>query len=157
MAEKYLEHINEAEKILKIAKHFALVIFPAVKDKKILLKVLEEITKVIKNCISSVLQYEYIYKRINLYRNPKTNFEVFKNQCSKRFNINQNEVILIKELFELSEKHRKSAMEFTAKEKVVILSESLETFSLTIDKIKLFLTLADSILLKTKDIILRKI
>lgn len=151
--EKFLENIQEAQKTIQIIDHMIYVTYPLIKDKRILTKLLTETKKVIANCINSILQYEYLYKRITLYQNPKTNFKIFKEQCAKRYEITQEQVHIIINLFELVEKHKQSTMEFLKNEKVVILSKNLETETITIDKLKEFFNLSKDIMKKTLAVI----
>ena len=153
--EKFIEYLAEAERIIKTADHLIYMTFPLVKDKKLLLKILSETKIVITNCINSILQYEYLYKRIKLYKDPKTNFRIFREKCAPRYKIAKEEIEMIIELFEIVENHKQSSFEFVKNEKIIILSENLEQKSLTIDKIKEFLLLAKNILRKSKDVILR--
>jgi len=80
--EKFLEYIQEAEKIIQTVDHMVYITFPLIKDKRLLLKILLETKIAISNCINSILQHEYIYKRIVLYKNAKTNFRTFNEKCS---------------------------------------------------------------------------
>lgn len=155
MTENFLEKLKEAERILKTADHMAYVSFPLIKDKNILIKILSQTKTVITNCINSILQYEYLYKRIKLYKDTKANLKTFEEKCSPRYKISKEEINLIKELFDINDRHKKSQMEFMRHEKIVIISENLETKSITIDKIKIFITLAKNILKKTRVNILR--
>ena len=153
--EKFLENLQEAETKIQIADHMLYVTFPLLKDKKLLLKILLDTKTAIAKCISSILQYEYLYKRIKLYNNPKTNFKTFEEKCTKRYNITEQEINLIQELFEIVEEHKKSAMEFMKNEKIVILSQSLQQKTLTLEKTKEFLVVAKNILQKIKTTIQR--
>jgi len=155
--EKFLEYIREAEKIIQTTDHMVYITFPLIKDKKLLLKILLETNIAVANCINSILQYEYIYKRIALYKNAKTNFKTFKEKCAPKYKITKEEINLILQLFDVVEKHKQSPMEFVRNEKVIILSENLKPEIITIEKIKEFLLLAKNILNKTKRVILRYI
>ncbi len=150
--EKFLENIQEAQKTIQIIDHLVYVTFPLIKDKKILTKILTETKSVITNCINSILQYEYLYKRINLYQNPKTNFKIFTEQCAQRYKITKGEIDSIIKLFELVEKHEQSTIEFLKNEKVIILSENLKTETITVEKIKEFFNLSKEIMRKALEI-----
>jgi len=149
--EKIVEHVLEAEKNLKTVDHIVYVTFPLIKDKRLLLKVLQELKAIITHCITAVLQYEYLYKRINLYSDSKENFKTFTEKCAPRYDINKNEIRLIFELFDFVEKHKQSPFEFIKDEKVVILSEDSRPTTLSIEKTKEFLVLAKEIIKKTKE------
>jgi len=148
--EKFLEKLTEAEKIIKTTDHMVYTSFPMVKDKRLLLRVLSEIKSAITICITSILQYEYLYKRINLYKNPKENFRIFTEKCANNYMITREEIKIILELFEIVEKHKKSSMEFIREDKIIILSDKLEPKTLTLEKTKEFLETSKNILKKTR-------
>lgn len=149
--EKFLENLQEAEKIIQRIDHMLYVTFPLMKDKRLLLKILLETKIAVTKSINSILQYEYLYKRINLYQNSKRNFEIFQEQCAPRYSITKQEIKLILELFNLVEQHNQSPFEFIKNEKVVILSENLKVKTFTTEKTKEFLLLAKNILKKIKE------
>ncbi len=149
--EKFLENIQEAEKNIRTLDHIIYVTFPLIKDKRLLLKVVQEIKGVITNCITSILQYEYLYKRVGLYKDSKENFKTFTEKCAPRYDINKNEIKLFMELFDFVEKHKESPFEFVKDEKIVILSENSKPTILSLEKAKEFLILSKDILRKTKE------
>lgn len=149
--EKFLEKIQEAEKNLRTIDHIIYVTFPLIKDKRLLLKVTQDIKKVITSCITSILQYEYLYKRVSLYKDSRENFKTFTEKCAARYDISKGEINLLLELFEFVEKHKESPFEFIKDEKIVILSENSKPTTLTLEKIKEFLIMAKDILRKTKE------
>lgn len=152
--EKFLESLQEAEKSLKNTDHMVYVTYPLVKDKRILLKVVEEMKNSVSNCIKAILHYEYLYKRITLYKDPKANFRTFIEKCAPRYQITGKEIEIILEIFDFAEKHNKSPFEFVKKEKVVILSNNMEPKTLTLEKIKEMLVVSKGILKKTKEKVL---
>jgi len=149
--EKFLENIYMAEKSLKTVDHMVYVTFPLIKDKRLLLKIIQELKDIITNCITSILQYDYLYKKINLYKDSRENFRTFTEKCAPRYNISKNEINLILELFDLVEKHKESPFEFIKENKVIILSDGMKPATLSLEKTKEFLLLAKAILKKTKD------
>ncbi len=155
--EKFLENLKNAEATIQTADHLIYMTFPLVQDKKLLLKILSEIKNAVANCINSILQYEYLYKRISLYKDPKTNFRVFREKCATSYGITQDEIRLILELFELVEQHKQSPFEFTKGEKLVILSDNMRKKTLSVEKTKEFLAMAKAIIKKTQNQFLRKV
>ena len=149
--ERFLENIVAAEKKIQTADHMIYVTFPLIKDKRLLLKILQEIKNAVMDCISSILQYEYLYKRITLYKNPKSNFKIFIQKCAPIYQITKEEINLILELFDFIEKHKESPFEFIKDNKVIILSNNLDPKTLTIEKTKEFLMLVKNILRKTRE------
>jgi len=153
--EKFLENLEEADKIIKTADHLIYMTYPLLKDKRLFLKILTETNRAIIKIITAILQYDYIYKRISLYKDTKTNFEIFKEKSAPRYDISQEEIKEIMELINLVEKHEKSTMEFIKDDKVVIINENMESNALTSDKLKKYITLVKNILRKTKNILLK--
>jgi len=149
--EKFLENIYVAEKSLKTVDHIVYITFPLIKDKRLLLKVVQELKGIITNCITSILQYEYLYKRINLYKDSGENFRTFTAKCASRYNIDHNEIKLMLELFDFVEKHKSSPFEFIKDDKVIILSNGMAPKTLSLEKTKEFLLLAKEIMKKTKE------
>lgn len=141
--EKYLESLELAQKALQTADHMTYITFPLVKEKRLLLKILSELSISVMSAISSILQYEYSQKRIQIYRDARENFQTFK-EISSRYNISPEQLRRLIEIINLSEKHKKSPFEFVRNDKIVIMSEGMQTEILTLEKIKAFL-------LETKD------
>lgn len=148
MPEKFQENLNQAIKALQIADHMTYVTFPLVNEQRLLLKIFDEIYKSIINSINAILNYEYLYKRIQLYTDNKENIRTFVNKCAKTYNLNNEQIKKILEIIDLNKKHKQSAMEFVKKEKIVILLDSLKTQTLDIRKIKEYLLLAKELLMQ---------
>ena len=113
-----------------------------------MLKILDELSASVISAINAILQYEYLYKRISIYSDARDNFRTFQ-KVAGRYQISQEQLNKITELLTLAENHKKSPLEFTRNNKIIIMSDNLRTDTLTIDKTKEFL-------LETKDF-LRKI
>lgn len=138
MAEKFIESLDNAQKALQIADHMTYVTFPLIKEKRLLLKVLAALGICIPHIINAILQYEYYWKRIQIYKEAKDNFETFR-RISARYDITAEQLKKIVEILTLAEKHKKSPFEFVRNDKIIIMSESMQTDTLTIEKIKTFL------------------
>jgi len=148
---KIEENLEEVAKSIKTADHLIYLSFPLLQDKRILLKAVIKIKETINKCINSILRFEYLNKKIRLYKDPKKNFKVFKDTCSTKYNISNQEIKDIIELFELAEHQEKSSMEFMKDEKVIILSENMKARQISIEKAKKFLLLAKNLLKKTQE------
>ncbi|MEK6875692.1 MAG: hypothetical protein AABX30_03335 [Nanoarchaeota archaeon] len=148
--EKFQEYLIEAEKRLKMADHMAYVTFSLVQDKKLLLKILSEASLAVLNMINSILQHDYLYKKIALTKDARTNLKIFAEKCAPRYNITKEEAKNIINIIELNEKHKQSPFEFIRNGKIVILSDSLQTETITIDKMKNFLNISKNTLEKIK-------
>lgn len=150
MPEKYIENLDKAAKNLQTADHMLYMTYPLIKEKRLLLKILNEIYLVTLSIVNAILQYEYFYKRINLYQNSRENFSVFKNKCAPRYSITSEQVEKVLEIFNLAEKHKKSPFEFVRNNKVVIMTNALKTDTITIEKMKDYILLSKDILRKAE-------
>ncbi|MEK6829444.1 MAG: hypothetical protein AABY15_04905 [Nanoarchaeota archaeon] len=144
--EKFLQNLQEADRIIKAVDHLVYVTFPLVKDKRMLLKILMETKKAVALCINVVLQHDYLYKKIRLYKDHKENFRTFREKCAPRYGISEQDAGKITSLFEIAEKHKKSPLEFVRNDKVVIMSENFQTHTITLEKTKEFVIMAKKML-----------
>lgn len=151
--EKFLENLVLAEKTIQTADHMVYVTLPLIKDKRLLLKILQEIKNAMALCINSILQYEYLYRRIALYKDSRLNFKIFIEKCVPRYGITKEEMNLIIDLFDFVEKHKESPFEFVKDEKLVVLSDNLRPRTMTVEKTKRLMIVAKSVLKKTRHMI----
>ena len=129
------------------------VTFPLVNEQRLLLKIFDEIYHSIIQCINTILNYEYLYKRIRLYQDNRDNLNTFMNKCAKDYGLDNLQIKIIKEIIEINKKHKQSAMEFVKKDKIVILSDGLGTETLDLRVIKQYLLLAKELVLNaTKNV-----
>lgn len=154
--EKFLSSLETAARTIKTADHMTYITFPLLKDKRLLIKILSEIYLAMLNIVNAVLQYEYYYKRIVLYKDARMNFNTFVEKCSSRYSISQEDVRRILDIFTIIEKHKQSPMEFVRREKLVIMSDNMQTESISIERLKEYLILTKEILRKVNEVISRK-
>lgn len=145
--QQYQEDLKQALRHLQIADHITYVTFPLVKEKRLLLKIIEEINLAIIYSLNSMFNYKYPLKLIDLKKN-NLDFNNILKELSKDYDFTSEQIIKIKEIFELNKKHKKSSMEFVKKENVVILSDNLSFQTINIQKIKEYLLLAKRIIIK---------
>ena len=155
--EKIIKNLEESQRIIRVADHLIYMTYPLVKDKKLLLKIIVELKKGLTSCINAILQYEYLYKRIKLSPDSKSNFNTFQQKCAPRYNISNQEIQAILEIFRIVEKHKQSPMEFVRNEKVVILSKNLQMEIITFEQAKQFLQISKDILKKVESVLKDKI
>jgi len=127
------------------------VTFPLVNDNRLLLKIFDNIYQSIIGSINAILNYEYLYKRIKIYTDINENLQTFSNKCAKNYSLSNEQIRKINQIITLNKQHKQSAMEFVKQDKVVILSDSLGTEVIDLQKIKEFLLLAKELLMKTNN------
>lgn len=144
--EEFEKNLKEAIRHLQIADHMTYVTFPLVNENRLLLKIFDEIYNTIINCVNSILNYEYLYKRIKLYNNQNDNLDTFI-RIGKNYGLSNEQIKKIKQIIELNKMHKYSPMEFVRKDRVVILSDNLKTEIIDIRAIKEYLLLAKEFLM----------
>lgn len=136
MIEKHTESLRRAVKKLQIADHIVYVTYPIVKDKRLLLKALEIVYESSLYLINAILQHDYLWKKIGLYTDSRLNLKTFFEKCAPRYNISKEELAALIDILSAVEAHKKSPLEFQRENKVVILSESLKTKIIDLEKMK---------------------
>lgn len=137
---KIIHYLNESREIIRTVEHVLQTSLPLLENKKMTIRILEELKKAAAYCINAILQYEYLFRNIRLYRDPRMNFKTFINRCSKKYALTYKEAQKIKELFNIIEYHKHSSMEFIRKDKLVIIADG-KTKTIKVDEIQEFLDL----------------
>jgi len=145
--QQYQEDLKQAIRHLQIADHITYVTFPLVNEKRLLLKIIEEINLAIIHSLNCMFNYKYPKEPIDL-KKENMNINHTLKEISKDYELTNEQIIKIKEIFELNQKHKKSSIEFIKKDKVVILSDNLSFQTINIQKIKEYLLLAKRIIIK---------
>ena len=149
MEEEFEKNLKEAIRHLQIADHMTYVTFPLVNENRLLLKIFDEIYNSIIGCVNCILNYEYLYKRISLYKSHKDNLGTFVN-LAKEYDLSNEHIKKIEEIIEVNKRHKESAMEFVKGDKVVILSDNLGTQILDLRIVKEYLLLAKELMVRVK-------
>jgi len=136
--ENCLKNLQKAEENIKKIERL-IVLAQISRNKNLMLITLEELEKTIKNCISSILFYDYELKRVKLYKDSKLNFREFEIKSSKNFSISKNELEIIKEILDISTEHKQSPIEFMKKEEIFIISENQKITKISMEKLTNFL------------------
>lgn len=123
---KFVEDLVEIERCWQSAEHFVKVILPVVKDQKLILRALETLHKGAVLAVSIVLKYEYLHGRVELYKQPGKNAEVFFSKCSGVYGMNFADKENLKKLLVLGKKHKESGFEFSRFGKMIILDDELK-------------------------------
>ena len=149
---RFIDDLIEAEKLWQSADHLVYVTLPVVRDNKLMVRALENLHKALVLIITTILKFEYLYKRINLTSDTRKNLELFFSKCSFRYNLGREDIEIIKQILYLGKKHKESGFEFSKSGKIIILDDSLRQEELTADKIKKFLDAEKKLLENTNRI-----
>jgi len=142
---KHIESLEKARKSRKIADHMAYMTYPMMRDKRLLLKIVDEIYSALIGSMNAILQYEYLKKRINLSNDADQNLKLLFEKCSQRYGISNEDIYSLRDFFSLYEQHKKSPVEFQRKDKIVLMSDDFRTKIIDLEKIKKYIFLARKI------------
>lgn len=154
--EEYQKLFIEGTKKVDVADYLLTQTYPLLKEPKLLLSVVNNLSKGCELIMDSVLCFERLYKRIPPYTN---NFEqkthVFKEKIVKRYSLNTEIINTIQDLSEIITKHNKSPIEFSRNDKFVICSPDYEMKTISVDKIKRYIN-SIKLLINNSNKILKK-
>jgi len=134
-----MQFLEDANKAFRRADHMLYITYPIVKEKRLLIKILEDICSSMRGIVNGVLYYDYAFKRIQIYKEASMNLDVFAKVCAQRYSITPEQVGMILEIFNLMKEHKDSSMEFIRRDKFVIMSENMHVESISIGKLKEYL------------------
>jgi len=125
--ERFLQLKQQSIRNLEIAEHLLTVTYPLLKDPKLLLGVSENIFLSLTNSMSSVLYYEYTFKKIPGFNDDfDSKLSVFTRRIIPRYNIGRDRLQLLQDMRDLVLKHKQSPVEFTRKDSYIICDDEYE-------------------------------
>ncbi|MFH0867774.1 MAG: hypothetical protein V1831_00515 [Candidatus Woesearchaeota archaeon] len=137
--EKFQELRDAASKKLHLADHILTMTYPMVNDPKLLLSAIENLFLAFTYGMSSVLYYERTFKRIPPFPDNFTaKFELFREKCSRRYNIDQEYLKIMREIKEIIVAHKKSPMEFPRNQSLVICNGDYRMKTISANMIKIY-------------------
>ena len=144
--EKFQLLRDQAKKTLHNADHMLTMTYPMLNENKLLLLVLTNIGLSVEQAMSSVLEYELLFKRIPLHPDTfEAKFAIFRDKVAKKYKIDSKHINMIISLRELTVAHRDSAVEFARKDKYIVANSNFELKTLSprllkdyVSKAKLF-------------------
>ena len=147
--------IREANKTLQTADHLAYVTYPIVNELKLLVTITENIYVSMSLGMEALMRYDLYYKRIShIPTDFNLRLEVFK-KVSSRYNIERIYVSTIKDIKDLLEHQKKSPVEFTRKDKLIMLSSNYKIQKIiSIEKVKEYLNQAKPFISKVNRVLL---
>ena len=152
--------IGVAAKKLHIADYMLAMTYPMVNDPRLLLSVIKNLFLSFSYGMSALLYHEKDLKNIPYF--PDTfsgKFSLFRDNCSQKYNIDDETLEIMQEIREILIAHRKSPIEFARKESLIICSGSYDMKAISanmikgyVEKAKLFIKNVSSIVSKDEAI-----
>lgn len=142
-----------AKRRIQVADHFLTQTYPLVQDPKLLLSVLSSTFKAIEETVDAILHHERAQDRIPAYHegNFAAKLALLRGDVAKRYGFGHIDLAMITEMQELLHLHKASAMEFPRSGKYVMASDDLEIATVSVEKVKTYLTRAKALYQKAHD------
>ncbi len=150
------ELLIQSKRRIQVADHFLTQTYPLVQDPKLLVNVLDGVLRATEELIDAMLQYEREEGRIPAYHegNFVAKLALIRGDVAKRYNFGHIDLAMIAEMQELLHAHRNSTIEFSRRGQFVMAHEDYRLATLSVDKIKTYLTRTKSLYTKVHDTIL---
>ena len=131
------EMLEKANSLLEIADHLAFVTYPMVKEPKLAFTISEHLYNACVNAIDAIFYYEYRYKRLDILPDKfTTKMIILKRQVGPRYNIDRKQIFAIEDMHNMLEDRKKSQVEFTRHDKMVMFHPDYEIKTLTMERVK---------------------
>lgn len=135
--ERFQELRDISNKKLWLADHILTQTYPLLKDPRLLLSSLETVFLAYANSIGSLLHYERQFNRIpNFKEDFDSKIRALRDYCSKRYDIKQEDINMIKEIKDIILQHKKSPVEFIREDRFIICSDDYSMKTINVDKLK---------------------
>jgi hypothetical protein len=157
--EKFQEDRQQARKYVKAADHMLTQTYLLLKDPKLFVAVIDDLSVACECSMSAVLHYDRVFKKIPPFHdNFESKFNMFKMKSAPMNSLNEY-VLLINELKSMSDKHKESAVEFPRKDSFIIAEDNFKLQTITkesakslVDRTKKFIAAMEQITAKDEDI-----
>jgi len=134
ITQTWQSNLSKAREHFKSANNLSYVTFILIKENRLLVKILKELSAATNHLINAFLLYENSMNRVRITRNPVLNLTNFKDKIAPKY-LKPEDVSSLITILELSKKHDESAIEFVRKDKfIIMIDDNYEV--LTIAKIK---------------------
>ncbi|MFP4567724.1 MAG: hypothetical protein ACLFN8_02150 [Candidatus Woesearchaeota archaeon] len=138
--ETFKELRDKARQNVKVADHMITMSYPMFKDPKILVSAVNSLMQASENSITSILEYEKLFKKIPSYHDsPEVKINIFIQKIIPKYNLNKKHEKLLHTLLDLSRAHKESSVEFPRKNKFVMCSETYEMRTVSIADLKILI------------------
>jgi len=131
--EEPIELIKKAEEELKIADHILIMTYPLVKDPKMLIAICKRLVNVCNSGMDAFLTKEYFLRKINAI--PKDYIAKLK-LIEKLLNIEKSILKTVKDIKEIINEHKQSAIEFIRNERLVMANDDYRLRTISQEQIK---------------------
>lgn len=138
--EEFQKAKEKAKKTIRIADHMLIMTFPLIKDPKLLMAVVQNISSALTEAMSSLLYYERLFKRIPVFPdNYESKMIIFRDKLVDKYNINKEYIKLMAEIREILSEHKRSPVEFSRGDRFVICSSNYRIKTIGVGDLKKYI------------------
>lgn len=121
------------------AFHLLNVTFPLIKDPKLLMGVINNLSQALEHTMDAILKYERTLRLVpNYLDNFQSKFNLFRYKCVRRNNVPAEHIELIMRIREIQELHKKCPVSFQRGNRYVLCSNDYRLQVISIKEIKKF-------------------
>ena len=131
--------MNQIEKQIQVADHMMNITYQIVKNSKLLLNILDNISKAMLAAIDHFLQRERAAKRIAPYGSSTQAKLLALHKHAKQYSVEIKDISMLQEILSILEKREQAPIEFRRREQFVICSQSYDIEMLSEKKVKAML------------------
>lgn len=145
--ERFRELREKAKNNVKVADHMITMSYPMFRDPKILVSAVKNLYQATDNAVSSMLEYEKLFKRISVFHDSfDVKMNLFKQKLLPFYKLDNKYVKLFSTLQDLVRAHKESAVEFPRNDTFVMCSDTYEMRTISVKELKILVK-------ETKDLV----
>jgi hypothetical protein len=152
------ELLASSKRRLQVSDHFLTQTYPTVQDPKLLINILDGILRAVEELVDAVLIHERSAGHIHAYNDSSFagKLTALKHEhITKKYALTHIDLMMVTEMQELIHDHKQSMMEFPRKGALVMASDDYRMQSVTIEKIKTYLSRTKTLYTKIHDVLTR--
>ncbi len=144
-------YFKEAQNQIVLADHLLTMTYPLVKDPKLLVGIMKNLSKANNNIITGVLHIVSTKQQIIPTTTFITRFAQFKKAMKAKDMLDEEDFNNIQQIQKLEEKHKKSPVTFSRDQKYVLCNEDYTLTTLTEKGLKINLQQSKKTLIKLQE------
>jgi hypothetical protein len=151
------ELLAAAKRRIQVSDHFLTQTYPTVQDPKLLINILDGILKAVEDIVDAILVHGREAGTVPAYHDTFAGkiAAIKSAHITKHYTLTHIDVMMITEMQELLHSHKQSMLEFPRKGALVMASDDYKLQSVSIEKIKTYLTRTKTLHAKIHDVLTR--
>lgn len=145
--------LKEANRLFRNSDHLTYMTYPLVQDKRLLLRILENLNTSLSKFMEVLLYYDFVYEHGEKY--PESfgaRFDFFRRNCAKKYGVGETQMNMIREIHDIAEERSKSTMEFIRGGDYIIATKDFKLRRVGIEQIKKWINESRSFVMKVNSV-----